>query len=379
MMRVSRLVLICICAVAAILLTILMLSLLRPVSAVPLRIGYIGSLTGQASALATSARDGAVLAVEDLNASGGVAGRPVVLDIRDDHGDPTLSLAAAKDLARSGVAAIVGPFNTACASALVPWIDDCGVLVVAPAVAGTTLAGRPDWMVRLYPSSTVIGASLADLARERGLAGVAMLGDGGNEDYRQTVVAGFKAQTGSPAVLADLRYSGSARDQFPALARQALASGARAVVLISAPLDAALFAQYIRRLDSGVRLFATHWSLSDELVQNGGEAVEGMHFVLPIDFSSEEPAWLAFMERYRKAYKREPTHAARVNHDAITLLVRALADAGSDPEALRAAVINHEHIGLQGRYRIDAFGDPIAPLFPHELRQGHILRIGPAG
>lgn len=343
----------------------------------PIRIGYIGSLTGRAAALASSARDGAMLAVDELNAAGGMAGRSIVLDVRDDGGDPAQSLIAARSLAASGVAAIIGPFNTACATALVPWVDDGRVLVVAPAVAGSTLAKKADWMVRLYPSSTQIGAGLADLARARGVTGVAMLGDGGNEDYRRTVVAGFKAQAGAPMVLADLTYSGSARDQYPALANQALASGAKAVVLISSPLDAAMFAQHLHRLEPGVQLLATHWSLGDDLIQNGGAAVDGMAFVLPIDASSTDPAWVAFVTRYREVYGREPSHAARVNHDAVTMLARALATAGSDPEALRAAIIDHEHRGLQGIYRIDAYGDPLAAVLPHELRQSQVRRITP--
>jgi branched-chain amino acid transport system substrate-binding protein len=343
----------------------------------PIRIGYIGSLTGRAASLGSSARDGAALAVEELNAVGGVAGRPLVLDVRDDGGDPKQSLTAAKDLAAAGVVAIVGPFNTACATALVPWVDDCRVLVVAPAVAGSTLAQRSDWMVRLYPSSTVIGTGLADLARKCRVTGVAMLGDAGNDEYRRTVVAGFSAQAGAPPVLADLRYAGSARDRFPALAEEALASGAKAVVLIGSPLDAALLAQHLRRLDPGVRLLATHWSLGDDLIQNGGAAVEGMLFVLPIDASSTDPAWLAFVDRYRSVYGREPSHAARVNHDAVTMLARALASAGEDPEALRAAVIDHEHHGLQGAFRIDTYGDPPAQVLAHELRQSQVRRIEP--
>jgi branched-chain amino acid transport system substrate-binding protein len=355
MSRVSRAVLVGAVLLAVIVPAVVAFWRMRP-AAGPIRIGYIGSLTGRAAALASSARDGAVLAVEELNAAGGVAGRSIELDVRDDGGDPAQSLAAARSLAASGVAAIIGPFNTACATALVPWVDDGRVLVVAPAVAGATLAKRTDWMVRLYPSSTEIGAGLADLARARGVTGVAMLGDGGNEDYRRTVVAGFSAQAGAPAVLADLRYAGSAREQYPALAGQALATGAKAVMLISSPLDAALFAQHLHRLDPGVQLFATHWSLGDDLIQNGGAAVDGMAFVLPIDASSTEPAWLAFVARYRQVYGRDPSHAARVNHDAVTLLAGALATAAGDPDALRTAIIGHEHRGLQGMYRIDAYG-----------------------
>ena len=69
----------------------------------PLRIGYIGSLSGKYAAMGTSARNGALLAVEEINGAGGIDGRPLSLEIKDDAGNPDASLKAAQDLALEGI------------------------------------------------------------------------------------------------------------------------------------------------------------------------------------------------------------------------------------------------------------------------------------
>ncbi len=77
-------------------------------SLAPIRIGFAAELSGKQNELAINLRDGVQLAVDDINASGGIKGRPVELLIEDDLGTPEGAKAAENKLIDAGVVAIVG-------------------------------------------------------------------------------------------------------------------------------------------------------------------------------------------------------------------------------------------------------------------------------
>ena len=78
-----------------------------------IRIGYIGSLSGKFSAMGTAARNGAILAVEELNAKGGIDERLIELVIKDDAGLPENINGICEALDNEDVGLVIGPFTTA--------------------------------------------------------------------------------------------------------------------------------------------------------------------------------------------------------------------------------------------------------------------------
>src|SRR5438874_10074170 len=79
----------------------------------PIRIGYLPALTGPSSSTGIGINRGTVLAVEELNAAGGINGRKIELIVRDTQSAPTKAVTAAADLTqRLKVAVISGPLNS---------------------------------------------------------------------------------------------------------------------------------------------------------------------------------------------------------------------------------------------------------------------------
>ncbi|MFP3912631.1 MAG: ABC transporter substrate-binding protein [Desulfobacteraceae bacterium] len=68
----------------------------------PIRLGFSGCLTGRLSDLGTSGRNGVILAVEQVNAAGGINGRPVELIVRDDRQDTAEALRVDRELMAGG-------------------------------------------------------------------------------------------------------------------------------------------------------------------------------------------------------------------------------------------------------------------------------------
>ena len=144
----------------------------------PLRIGWLAALTGPSPAPAVGFNRGVVLAVAELNAAGGVLGRPVELVTRDTQGDPARAANAAKDLiSRAKVHAIWGPTNSAEALAVLPGsgndsLADAGSALRRAGTDGLLVAvlGRIDpsqaqQVARWRRGATVAIAVLLDTAR----------------------------------------------------------------------------------------------------------------------------------------------------------------------------------------------------------------------
>ena len=105
----------------------------------PVKVGFLASTSGQISQLGQSARDGTLLAIEVVNARGGVKGRPVVLE----NFDAAFASAKAKEGVRflkgKGVAAIIGPVASQIAVDIVPVANALKVPVISPTVTTPAL------------------------------------------------------------------------------------------------------------------------------------------------------------------------------------------------------------------------------------------------
>ena len=86
----------------------------------PWRIGLEGPITGSQSSVGTGMLSGAILAAENLNAHGGLLGRPVKIVPIDDQADATVGVAAAKAAIKSGLDGIVGPYNSGVGAKTLP-------------------------------------------------------------------------------------------------------------------------------------------------------------------------------------------------------------------------------------------------------------------
>lgn len=115
----------------------------------PIRIGLIGPWTGTSSQNGLSMKKGAELAVDNINKTGGVNGREIVLLEFDDKGSPSESLKGVKQLAvADGVSAIIGPFNSSCAVAIIDLVNILEVPLITPVAMSDEINLENDYIFR---------------------------------------------------------------------------------------------------------------------------------------------------------------------------------------------------------------------------------------
>jgi len=326
----------------------------------PLKIGFVGPLTGRNADLGIAGRDAVMLAVERINDAGGINGRQVQLIIRDDRQDPATAVEVDQELIADGVVVIIGHMTSAMSVAAVPTVNGAQVLMVSPTTSSNELTGLDDHFLRVYPPNSSVARRLAAHARNRlGLKRMAIVYDLANRGHTQGwsshFRAAFEAMGGRIAVTST--FDSGQRTSFLKLARDIIKQEPDGIFFIANALDTATFCQQLRKLGSRIPVVVSEWSTTDELITHGGSAVEGVSFLQNFDRFSVSRPYLDFKQVYQQRLGREPTFASFFAYEAAQVVFAGLAQS-SDPERLKSFIISQgKFSGLQGDFVIDRYGD----------------------
>lgn len=153
---------------AALVVIIILVAVTRDREPNVVRIGAIDPLTGPFAAYGEPVRDGMLLAVEEINANGGINGQQVELLLEDDGGDPKASVSAFTKLATvSHVPVIIGPLSSSASMATAPLADRYQVVQLSTLAGTIDLTHAGDYVFRVYPSSEIGSRYIARIAVDK--------------------------------------------------------------------------------------------------------------------------------------------------------------------------------------------------------------------
>lgn len=332
----------------------------------PIRIGAVYNVTGPDAPFDTPALDGVRLAVDRINAGGGLLGSRVELLERDAQSDPATARRATHSLVDAGVAAIVGLSDAGQVLAAAPVAAQAGIPFITSGAGTPTLPDQvPDWLFLACYGDNAQAAAGAQYALKRLRARhAAVVYDSSREP--ETLLAryfteSYAAQGG--AVVTSIGLDGSAGELDGFAGGEALGSdpdggkrrgSAPALVYLAVAADDA--GALVRRLRgsgyTGVIMGGA--GFEDRLVRQaaaatGGDVVFTSH--APLGLAAEASAAGRFTHWYEAAYGRAPenTHAC-LGFDAIELVAAAIVTARSaEPSAVRAALLaTQDFAGVTG-------------------------------
>jgi branched-chain amino acid transport system substrate-binding protein len=133
-------------------------------------IGFGGGLTGSLAFYDRSTRNGAQMAVNEINAAGGIAGRyKIDLRVKDVLSEKSASAAAGREFVAGGANMLIAPCDLDTAVAFSEPAQQAGIPIIAPCASTATLAAAVgDFMFQIYPADNLQAAVLAKFAREQG-------------------------------------------------------------------------------------------------------------------------------------------------------------------------------------------------------------------
>ncbi|MGD9100430.1 MAG: ABC transporter substrate-binding protein [Anaerolineae bacterium] len=345
----------------------------------PIQVGFAGELTGKRSDLGVHGRDGALLAVEMLNDAGGVAERALELLVRDDLGTPEGAQAADRELIDAGVVAIIGHMTSAQSVAALPVTEEAGMVLVAPTASTAELSGLDDYFFRVSATNTQQAPLLAHhIYQRRELSRLAVIYDDDNAAFSQSfwigLVQAYQALGGQ--VSGEVHFSSSAEPDFAPLVTELRAGNPQGLLIIASALDTALIAQRVRLDNWQVPLFSSGWAQTDVLLQNGGQAVEGIEFIVAYNANRQSPAFLDFQARYQARFGRASTFASAHAYDAVMVLAAALEKTGGQAKGLPQALAEtRDFEGLMGTISMDEYGDAVRTHFLITVQEGQFVPL----
>jgi branched-chain amino acid transport system substrate-binding protein len=342
----------------------------------PIRLGFLGGLSGRIADLGIGGRNGAQLAVDDLNADGGIGGRRVELLTRDDQQDAEVARRQTAELFDAGIACLIGPMTSQMALAILPLAEQRGIPVVSPLSGSNAFSGRRDVFFRVVSDAERSARQQGAALYRRGMRRLLPVTDVGNaaftRGWNDALVAQFVAEGGT--ALPALEYVAGPEVRFVELAKQVAATDADGLTIAASAADCAVFLQQVRRLRPGMAAGLSVWAGTEELPSLGGAALDGVIVTQFFDRFSKAARWLDFVARYRQRFGDTPGYTALNGYDATMMAATALRSAGRD--GLLASLREVRAVeGLQRRLTFDEFGDCLSSPFLAELRNGQYAAV----
>jgi branched-chain amino acid transport system substrate-binding protein len=344
----------------------------------PVRIGFVGGMSGRVADLGVGGRNGALLAVEERNAQGGINGRPVELIIRDDEQNAETARKLTRDLVERNVEAIIGPMTSSMALAIVPIVNSARMVAVSPTVTTTELSGLDDYFLRVLPDTSTYAPKSARFHFEKsGLRRASLIYETGNRSYTLSWLTGFRnAFEGlGGSIVAVSSFKSGENVAFSPIVRDLLRHKPDLVVLVCSAVDAALLCQQIRKLDPRVTISVSEWGSTERFIELGGAAVEGVYFAQFLDHGNTTPRYRSFLTSYRRRFGQDPGFSGLAGYDAATVVLDALA-AQKKGISLKSAILAHgPYQGVQREIVLNRFGDTNSTTFITVVKNGRFVTL----
>ena len=343
----------------------------------PVQIGFIGGLTDRNADNGQSGLNGVILAVEQFNRAGGLDGRMVELLARDDAQSRDTAAKSATELVNAKVEAVIGPFTSSMAEVIVPITGRAGIFQISPTITSMAFYGKDDNLFRINRTTRDNARDYARVLVSRGQHRIAVAYDMRNRNFTESWLKEFRAAVATlgAAVVTEVPYESSPEADFAAVVRKLLPNRPDGVFFISGALDVARLAQQARKLAPYLPIGASEWAATEQLLELGGDVVQGLLIVQNYNRDDESPRFREFSEAYFKRFQRNPGYSSVSAYDAATVVLTALKHRGRGESLKQAVLKNGPYEGLQQAIAFDANGDTQRQVFFTEIRDGRYVHL----
>lgn len=320
-------------------------------------IGEYSAMTGTTATFGQSTHRGLMMAVDEINAAGGVLGRNIRLLTEDTQSKPEeAATAVTKLINRDGVKAVIGEVSSSRSLAAAPICQANGIPMVSNASTNPEVTKKGDYIFRVCYIDPFQGDVMARFVyNSLGLRKVAMLKDIKN-DYSIGLAQYFEetfVKLGGE-VVATQAYSEGDID-FKAQLTALKSAEPEAVIVPGYYTEAALIVKQARELNMTMPFMGGDGWDSAKLVEIGGTSMNNTYFSTAYTADDPDSVVQNFVKKYATQYNDKPDAFAALGYDAGLLLFNAIQRAGNTEGAnIRDALkATRDFRGVTGTITID--------------------------
>jgi branched-chain amino acid transport system substrate-binding protein len=322
-----------------------------------IKIGEYASLTGGSASFGQSSHKGTLLAIDEINAAGGVLGKKLQLITEDDQslaGQP--ATVVQKLIAQDKVVAILGEVASSKSREAAPICQQNHIPMISPASTNPKVTEIGDYIFRVCFIDPFQGTVMAKFALSRGWKKVALLTDV-KQDYSvglaEYFVKYFKAHGGE--IVREQKFSSGDKDFKPQLT-SLKAAQPDAIFVPGYYAEVALIGKQARLLGLKVPLLGGDGWIGDSLLKVAGSSLDGSFISSHFFAEDQNPVVQNFVKKFRAKYGDEiPDDMAALGYDSAMILAEAIKRAGTtESQKLRDAIAaTKDHAGITGKITLD--------------------------
>lgn len=333
----------------------------------PILLGTISPNTGNLAAYGTAIMNGVNLAVEEINAAGGVLGSQIQVINADDQGDPTECMNAFNSLVSQGVGLIIGSVTSSCTSAITDSANEEEVVLTSPSSTADSITTEDDYVFRACYADSFQGAIAAAYAKQAGYAKVGVVYCAA-DTYSKGLYDSFSAaceKYGVEVAAVESTASMDVQDYTNQFASMVNAG----VELVYAPYYYDVIGPYLVTQAraagyTGIIMGADGYDGAPSYVVEGADltAFNGVYWTNHYDPADESAMVQNFVKAFQDKYGEIPMAMSALAYDCVYMYKTAMEAAGSaDPAAVRDAMADNSltYECVTGTFTLDESGTPV--------------------
>ena len=295
----------------------------------PILVGVLAPLTGTMAEFGTTYQVAMTMAQEEINAAGGINGRPLELQFQDSKGDQKESAdLAARFVDNDDIVAILGDFSSGCAMAAAPVCDEAGCVLFSPTASNAAFAPMSPYCFQIAGRADVEGVFAAEylVHKYTGAQKVGVLYV--NTDWGKGTFDNFAigANNCGMEVVAEA-YAEGESDFSAVITKIRAANPDYALVIDNAPYNAI---NQIRNAGWDINIAMVGPSTSLQVIELCGENCEGAITTVSVFYDPSDPVRGPFAEEFTSRSGFSPTVMAGFAYDGVKILAEAIAACGDN-------------------------------------------------
>jgi branched-chain amino acid transport system substrate-binding protein len=325
-------------------------------------IALTAPITGDYAEYGNNFKRSVEMAIDQINAKGGVLGRKLAVLVGDSKGDPKESATLAqKWTSDPRIVAQIGDFTSTCCLAAQPIYDQAGMVQLSPTSSHTKFAPGSKWSFSIVGTQAGEQPFVADYAYNllgfRKIAVIHINNDWG-VDTAKYFTESFKKLGGT--ITAVEKYFDGEKD-FTAILTKLRASNPDALFMAAMYNDGAAISNQRAKLGWNLPVVGPSSLYSEQLLKLGGDSVNNLYTVVSFFTDDPRPEIQAYVTEFQKRYGVKPNFHAALAYDSMMLLADAMKRAGSfDRNKVREALQATKNFpGLAGSITFTESGDAI--------------------
>jgi branched-chain amino acid transport system substrate-binding protein len=323
------------------------------------KIGGIFSITGPASFLGDPEKKSMEMAIEQINAAGGIDGRMLEAVIYDTEGDPQRAVqGVTKLINKDNVTAIVGPSLTPTSLAVIPFAERAQIPLISCAAGIAITEPVKKWVFKTAQSDVLAVASAYQHMKDNNIKKIGILtvsnafGESGKDQLLKQAAA-FDIE------IVQVDSFGDKDTDMTAQLTKIRKQEPDAIICWGTNPGPAVVAKNVKQLGINIPLYQSHGVASPKFIELAGDSAEGIFLptgkilvagLLP-ETDAQKSVLMNYINEYQSKYNLAVSGFGGYAYDAMTMLKQALPGTNGDKEKLRDNLENIQGmVGISGTF-----------------------------